>query len=51
MKLQITIPTSLEEITLEQYQKFLSIAKDNPDGDFLQHKMVEIFKKTHQILT
>jgi hypothetical protein len=43
MKLQITIPTSLEEITLEQYQKFLSIAKDNPEGDFLQHKMVEIF--------
>ena len=43
MKLQITIPTSLSEITLEQYQKFLSIAKDNPDGDFLQHKMVEIF--------
>jgi hypothetical protein len=43
MKLQITIPTSLEEITLEKYQKFLSIAKDNPDGEFLQHKMVEIF--------
>jgi hypothetical protein len=43
MKLQITIPTSLSEITLEQYQKFLSIAKDNPDGEFLQHKMVEIF--------
>jgi hypothetical protein len=43
MKLQITIPTTLEEITLEQYQKFLSIAKDNPDGEFLQHKMVEIF--------
>jgi hypothetical protein len=43
MKLQITIPTTLEEITLQQYQKFLSIAKDNPDGEFLQHKMVEIF--------
>ena len=43
MKLQITIPTSLEEITLEKYQKFLSIAKDNPDGEFIQHKMVEIF--------
>ena len=43
MKLQITIPTSLQEITLEQYQKFLSIAKDNPDGEFIQHKMVEIF--------
>ena len=43
MKLQITIPTSLSEITLEQYQKFLSIAKDNPESEFLQHKMVEIF--------
>ena len=43
MKLQVTIPTSLEEITLQQYQKFLSIAKDNPESDFLQHKMVEIF--------
>ena len=43
MKLQITIPTSLEEITLEQYQKFLSIAKDNPESEFIQHKMIEIF--------
>ena len=43
MKLQITIPTSLNEITLAKYQKFLQIAKDNPDSDFLQHKMVEIF--------
>ena len=43
MKLQISIPTSLNEITLEQYQRFLSIAKDNPESDFLQHKMVEIF--------
>jgi hypothetical protein len=43
MKLQITIPTSLNEVTLAKYQKFLAIAKDNPDSDFLQHKMVEIF--------
>jgi len=43
MKLKITIPTTLNEITLAKYQKFLQIAKDNPDGDFLQHKMVEIF--------
>jgi len=43
MKLKITIPTALNEITLAKYQKFLQIAKDNPDGDFLQHKMVEIF--------
>jgi hypothetical protein len=43
MKLQITIPTNLQEISLDRYQKFLSIAKDNPNGEFLQHKMVEIF--------
>lgn len=43
MKVQITIPTSLNEITLAKYQKFLQIAKENPESDFLQHKMVEIF--------
>lgn len=43
MNLSITIPTSLSEITLEQYQKYLSIAKDNKDTTFLNHKMIEIF--------
>jgi len=43
MKLEISIPTSLKEITLEQYQRFTNIAKSNPEGDFLQHKMIEIF--------
>jgi hypothetical protein len=43
MNLSITIPTSLNEITLEQYQKFLTIAKDNKDTTFLNHKMIEIF--------
>jgi hypothetical protein len=43
MNLSITIPTSLNEITLEQYQKYLSIAKDNQDSMFLNHKMIEIF--------
>lgn len=43
MNLSISIPTSLSEITLEQYQKFLSIAKDNQDTMFLNHKMIEIF--------
>ncbi len=43
MTLEISIPTSLKEITLEQYQRFTSIAKSNPEGDFLQHKMIEIF--------
>lgn len=43
MNLSISIPTSLNEITLEQYQKFLSLAKDNKDTTFLNHKMIEIF--------
>ena len=43
MNLSITIPTSLNEITLEQYQRYLSIAKDNKDTTFLNHKMIEIF--------
>jgi hypothetical protein len=43
MKLKITIPNKLSEINLLQYQKFLSIAKDNEDAEFLQQKMVQIF--------
>lgn len=43
MKLKITIPTSLKEITLEQYQKFLSLSEKNKDTYFLQQKMIEIF--------
>lgn len=43
MKLEITIPTDLSEIKLSQYQKFIKIAKDNEDGEFLRQKMVQIF--------
>lgn len=43
MKIELTIPTSLNEIKLAQYQKFLSIAKDNDESEFLQQKMVQIF--------
>lgn len=44
MKLEILIPESLSEITLEQYQKFAKINTDeNKDSAFLMHKMVEIF--------
>ena len=43
MKIEITVPTSLNEITLEQYQKFLKIAEENPEGNFLNAKMIEIF--------
>jgi len=43
MKVELTIPTSLNEIKLGQYQKFLSIAKDNEESEFLQQKMVQLF--------
>jgi hypothetical protein len=43
MKVELTIPTSLNEIKLAQYQKFLSIAKDNDESEFLQQKMVQLF--------
>ena len=43
MKVKILVPETLAEITLEQYQKFLKISKDNEDSLFLQQKMIEIF--------
>ena len=43
MKLEISIPTELNEIKLSQYQAFLKIAKDNQDSEFLQQKMVQTF--------
>jgi hypothetical protein len=43
MKIELTIPTTLNDIKLAQYQKFLSIAKDNEESEFLQQKMVQIF--------
>jgi hypothetical protein len=43
MRLDIKIPTDLNEITLRQYQKFLSICKDNDDETFINQKMIQIF--------
>jgi hypothetical protein len=43
MQVKITIPTSLNEITLEQYQRFVSIMENNPESNFVQQKMIEIF--------
>jgi hypothetical protein len=44
MKVDIYVPTSLSEITLEQYQKFEVLnTEENQDTNFLMHKMVEIF--------
>ena len=46
MKVKLTIPTSLNEILLKDYQKYLKIVKENEDAvDFLNLKLVEIFCK------
>jgi hypothetical protein len=43
MKIEINVPTTLNDITLGQYQKFLKIAENNEDSHFLDAKMIEIF--------
>lgn len=43
MKLKLNIPESLEEITLEQYQEYATLIKDNPDSEFTRQKTIEIF--------
>jgi hypothetical protein len=43
MKIDITVPDKLSEITLGQYQKYLKIQKDSTDDKFLSIKMIEIF--------
>tara|TARA_B100000427_G_scaffold326984_1_gene336707 strand:+ start:649 stop:1299 length:651 start_codon:yes stop_codon:yes gene_type:complete len=43
MKVDVLVPNSLKEVSLEQYQKFLKIQKDNEDETFLAIKMIEIF--------
>ena len=43
MRITVNVPTSLSEITLGQYQKFIKISENNPEGNFLDAKMIEIF--------
>ena len=43
MKLTLTIPETLKEITLNQYQQWLKVAEDKEMTDFLKQKMIEIF--------
>jgi len=42
MKINIKIPTSLKEITLRQYKKYLKIQDTVKDPRFLNAKMIEI---------
>jgi hypothetical protein len=43
MKLSITVPTELSDVTLGQYQKFIKVQKANEDPTFIAQKMIEIF--------
>jgi hypothetical protein len=43
MKINITIPETLNEITLYQYQRFEKLIKDNEPSDFVNQKTIEIF--------
>lgn len=45
MKLEITVPESLADIRLDDYQRFVAIADKNEDEVFVRQKMVEIFCK------
>lgn len=42
-KATVQVPTSLDEITLGQYQEFLKAQEDNQNEYFLQIKAIEIF--------
>ncbi len=42
-KIKLKVPNKLSELTLGQYQKFTKILAKEPDEDFMQKKMIEIF--------
>ena len=43
MKIEVIIPNELNEITLEQYQRFVKIQSSNTDENFITSKLIEIF--------
>jgi hypothetical protein len=43
MKLDLTVPESIAEIPLVNYQKFLKVQKNSNDEEFIAQKMIEIF--------
>ena len=43
MKLELTIPTSLNEIPLVNYQEFIKMRQKTTDDEFMAQKMIEIF--------
>ena len=43
MKVEVYIPDTLSEITLDKYQRYIKIQENNTDENFLAIKMIEIF--------
>ena len=43
MKVKLTIPTSLSEIKLKDYVRFMNVVKGSNDAEFINQKMVECF--------
>lgn len=43
MKIEIKIPDSLNELRLEQYQKYMKLVTDNEPSEFVNQKTIEIF--------
>ena len=41
--MNISVPTKINDITLEEFQRFDKINIENQDSDFLLHKTIEIF--------
>jgi hypothetical protein len=43
MQLELTVPTSLNEIPLVNYQEFIKMRENTNDDEFMAQKMIEIF--------
>ena len=43
MQLELTVPTSLNEIPLSNYQEFIKMREKTNDDEFMAQKMIEIF--------
>lgn len=43
MEIKINVPTSLSEIVLKDYQKFIGIQAESNDEEFVAQKMIELF--------
>lgn len=43
MKLELIVPTTLNEIPLDHYQKFMAVSESNTDDNFIAEKMIQYF--------